>query len=103
MTALLVALGAALGAPLRYLVSRALPGVRATLLVNLVGSLLVGLVAGMAPKPFALLGIGLCGAFTTYSAFAVEVVAMPVRRGAAYAVGSVLGCTLACGLGLAIS
>ena len=81
MTALLVALGACVGAPARYLVGRALPSLPATLLVNLLGSLAVGLFAGLGPSPYALLGIGLCGAFTTYSAFAVEAVTLPRPAG----------------------
>ena len=80
-----------------------MPGAPATLIVNLLGSLLIGLFAGLAPLPYALLGIGLCGAFTTYSAFAVEVVAMPLRSALAYAGASVVGCTLACALGLALT
>ncbi len=103
MTALLVVLGAAVGAPLRYLVARPVPGVPATFIVNVLGSLLIGLFAGLAPHPYALLGIGFCGAFTTYSAFAVEVVALPARRAIPYAVGSVVGCTLACAIGLALT
>lgn len=80
MTVLLVALGAAVGAPLRYLVDRA---VRArgdpafpwgTLLVNVAGSLLLGvLVGGAPPGPVgALVGTGFCGALTTYSTFGYE-------------------------------
>ncbi len=103
MTALLVALGASVGAPARYVVGRALPSLPATLLVNLLGSFAVGLFAGLGPRPYALLGIGLCGAFTTYSAFAVEAVSLSRGRAAAYVVVSVVGCCLACGLGLALT
>src|SRR4051812_8721054 len=45
MTALLVALGACVGAPLRLLVSRAVPDENGTLVVNVLGSLLLGLFA----------------------------------------------------------
>ncbi len=101
MTALLVALGACVGAPARYLVGRALPSPQATLLVNLLGSLAIGLFAGLAPRSYALLGIGLCGSFTTCSAFAVEAVALPRLRAAAYVLVTVVGCCLTCALGLA--
>ena len=74
MTALLVALGAAVGAPARLLVSRAVPGPRGTLVVNVVGSLLLGLVAAAAPASYALVGVGFCGALTTFSTFALETV-----------------------------
>jgi len=100
MRALLVVLGAAAGAPARLLVSRAVAGVRGTLLVNVVGSLLIGLFAQLSASPYALLAVGFCGAFTTYSTFAVEAVTLPTGRSACYAVASVVLCCLACGLGL---
>lgn len=103
MTALLVAAGAAVGAPARYLVGLLLPGPRGTLLVNLLGSLLLGVFTGRSPAWYALLGTGLCGAFTTYSAFAVEAVELPARRSAAYVVGSVVGCVAAAALGLRLA
>lgn len=74
MTALLVALGAAVGAPLRWLVAQHWPGPRGTLLVNVVGSGLLGAFLGLDRSAYALLGTGFCGALTTFSAFAVEVV-----------------------------
>ena len=103
MRALLVVGGAVVGAPARLLVSRAVTGPRGTLLVNVLGSLLIGLFAGLATSPYALLGIGFCGAFTTYSTFAVETVSLPPRRGVVLAVVSVTACCLACGLGLLLT
>jgi CrcB protein len=103
VNALLVVLGAAVGAPARLLVSRAVAGERGTLVVNVVGSLLLGLFAGLASAPYALLGVGLCGAFTTYSTFAVEAGTMPRRASAAYVVTSVVLCCLACAAGLALA
>ena len=74
MTALLVALGAAVGAPLRYLAGRALPGPRGTLLVNVVGSLLLGFLVALPADGVVLagLGTGFCGALTTYSTFSLD-------------------------------
>ena len=76
MTVVLVALGAALGAPLRYAVGHLLDGRLpwGTVLVNVVGSFLLGLFSGMALSADALafVGVGFCGALTTYSAFAVQ-------------------------------
>ncbi|MCU1590804.1 MAG: chromosome condensation protein CrcB [Frankiales bacterium] len=103
MNALLVVLGAAVGAPARLLVSRAVAGERGTLVVNVVGSLLIGLFAGLATPSYALLGVGFCGAFTTYSAFAVETATMPPRGAALYVGASVVLCCLACALGLALT
>ncbi|HEX6198309.1 MAG TPA: CrcB family protein [Jiangellaceae bacterium] len=80
MTALLIGLGAAIGAPLRYLVDLAV-GRRhdsvfpwGTLVANVAGSFLAGAVlAGMADGVLrdGLL-IGFCGALTTYSTFSYE-------------------------------
>lgn len=77
MTALLVALGAAVGAPLRLLAAHHLDDdlPSGTLLVNAAGSFLLGLFAALSlsGESFALLGVGFCGAMTTYSSFAVQV------------------------------
>jgi fluoride exporter len=79
---LLVALGGALGSALRYAVSLATGPTAfpwATLLVNVLGSLAIGLVLalGLKNQAFAqqwklLLATGVCGGFTTFSAFAAE-------------------------------
>ncbi|MEU9733935.1 fluoride efflux transporter CrcB [Streptomyces sp. NPDC048002] len=80
MNWLLVALGAMVGAPLRYLTDRAVrsryTGVFpwGTLAVNVTGCLVLGLLTGAATDPQVrlLLGTGLCGALTTYSTFSHE-------------------------------
>jgi CrcB protein len=75
-----VVLGAAVGAPLRYLAGRALNRrwPTGTLLVNVAGSFLLGLVLSPdldTPQWMVSgLGTGFCGALTTYSAFALETV-----------------------------
>jgi fluoride exporter len=108
MTALLVLVGAALGAPLRYLAGHHLDGhpldgrwPHGTLLVNLVGSAVLGALAGAAVDgdALALVGIGFCGALTTCSAFAVQSVHLGRRRGTAYALVTVAGCLAAATLG----
>jgi CrcB protein len=106
VTALLVALGAALGAPARLLTGRYLDGRThwGTVLVNLLGSALLGWMVGrgVTGDPVALWGTGFCGAFTTYSAVAVQSVDRGGRGGLAYGVGSVLGCLGAAWLGYSV-
>ena len=83
MTWLAVALGAGIGAPLRYLVEVAVVarGRRAgrttsragfpwaLLVVNVAGSALAGVVASVSPMARAGVLVGFCGALTTYSGF----------------------------------
>jgi CrcB protein len=107
VTGLLVALGAAVGAPLRYLLGTWLDRRWwhwGTLLVNLVGSFVLGMLVGAAVDGgrFALLGTGFCGGLTTYSAFAVQSVqsARASRvRAAAYVVATLVGCLAMAALG----
>jgi CrcB protein len=96
MSMLLVALGAAIGAPLRLLAGHVLDRTThwGTLLANLLGSALLGWLVGhgVDGRSLALLGTGFCGAFTTYSALAVQSVNRGGLAGLVYAVGTVLGC-----------
>ena len=86
MSFLFVALGAAVGAPLRYLMDRFVqsrhdsPFPWGTLAVNVFGSLVLGLLAGATTAVYALLGTGFCGALTTYSTFGFETVRLAERR-----------------------
>ncbi|MFJ8040334.1 fluoride efflux transporter CrcB [Kitasatospora sp. NPDC096147] len=105
MNWLLVAAGALVGAPLRYLTDRGLKARYGaelpwgTFAVNVAGSLLLGLVAGACgSRGQLLLGTGLCGALTTYSTFSWETLRLAEAgpwRGAALL--NVLG-TLVAGL-----
>ncbi|WP_027342733.1 fluoride efflux transporter CrcB [Hamadaea tsunoensis] len=80
MTVLLVALGAAFGAPARYLVDRAVGPRRfpyGTMIVNVAGSFVLGWAATALDTKsgaYALVGTGFCGALTTYSTFGYETV-----------------------------
>ncbi|AZI59260.1 fluoride efflux transporter CrcB [Nakamurella antarctica] len=111
MTAYLwVALGAAVGAPTRYLTDRWMrnffPGrvPVGTLLVNIVGSFILGAVlAGPAnPTVTLLAGTGFCGALTTYSTFALENAELLATRQQRMAVMYAL-VTVVAGLGAAFA
>lgn len=105
MTVLLVALGASVGAPLRYVaghfLDRDFP--TGTLLVNVVGSFVLGLLSALALSghTMALLGVGFCGGLTTYSSFAVQTSRLGARRGTAYVVATLTLSLGACALGFA--
>ena len=78
MTVVLVFLGAALGAPCRYLLDRFVQSRHesdfpwGTMTVNVVGCFLIGFLVGTSWMP--LLGVGFCGGLTTYSTFSYETV-----------------------------
>ena len=117
-----VAIGGAAGSALRFLVTGALGG-RAgdapgfptgTLVVNVAGSLLLGVIlrhagggGGMSAEARALLGAGFCGGFTTFSAFSVETLALieggDWRRAALYAALSVALSLAAAAIGFSVS
>lgn len=97
-----VAVAAAGGAIVRSRLARF--GWRGTLAVNLAGSLLLGWLVARWPggDTLVVLGVGFCGALTTYGTFALEVVTSPPRRGAAIAVANVVGCVALASLGFAL-
>ncbi len=108
MTALLVALGAAIGAPLRYLVDQAVSRRHdsvfpwGTFVVNVAGSFLLGLLAALGLRAgapvLALAGTGFCGALTTYSTFGYETIRLLQERARLVAVLNVL-VSIGAGLG----
>lgn len=107
MTWLYVALGAAVGAPLRYVAQQLLDGTlpHGTILVNWVGALLLGWFSGLAlgGHAMALLGTGFCGALTTYSSFMVQTHDRGVRLGAANMLLTVPPALLLCFAGFALA
>ncbi|BCJ30053.1 fluoride efflux transporter CrcB [Actinocatenispora sera] len=112
MTLVLIAIGAAVGAPARYLVDRCVQSRHdsvfpwGTFTVNMLGSFLLGLVVGgagaISPGVTALLGTGLCGALTTYSTFSYETLRLLSTGGRSLAVLNVVA-SLAGGLGAAFA
>lgn len=116
----LVMLGGAIGAGARHLTGRATlalwgPGFPwGTLIVNLAGGLAMGLLAGwLAARASGdealryLLGVGVLGGYTTFSAFSLETTTMLQRgdHGVAllYILASVIGSILALFAGLQIA
>lgn len=107
MTVMWVALGASVGAVTRYvlahLLDRRLPS--GTILANLVGSFVLGLLTGAAlsPETMTLLGVGLCGSLTTYSAFVVQTHDRGPRLGLLNVVLTVPLAVAACASGFALT
>lgn len=115
---LFVGLGGAAGAVCRYLVGM-LPVLQrgafplATLVINLLGSFLIGLIAqrasgpaGLDPNLVLFLKVGFCGGFTTFSTFSLESLTLleEGRLGlfALYAVLSLALCIAGAALGKAV-
>lgn len=108
MSVLLVAVGAALGAPARYLTDRLLQGRHnsrfpwGTFAANVAGCALLGFLAALPARSglMALAGTGFCGALTTYSTFGYETVQL-VRSGARTVALLNLGASVLAGFGAA--
>lgn len=108
MTLVAIVIGAAVGAPARYLLDRAVQSRHesafpwGTFSVNVLGSFLLGLLAGLSLNDslMSLLGTGFCGAFTTYSTFGYETVRLVQEGARPLALLNVLA-SVACGLGAA--
>jgi len=110
MRFLLVAIGGALGAPLRYLIDRTVQAHHdttfpwGTFAANVTGSMILGVVAGAALSGAAsqhiqdVLGTGLCGALTTYSTFSYETLSLAEAGARFFAVANVAASVIA-GLG----
>lgn len=118
MAYLTVMAGGAAGAGLRYGVGQALSARLGTgfpwgtMAVNLIGGLAMGLLAGWLARgggePWRLLlGVGVLGGFTTFSAFGLDTMLL-IERGqaglaAAYVLASVIGAVGLTALGLAMA
>ena len=76
--ALLIAFGAAFGAPLRYVIDGKVKSIHKSLIpletlgINTVGSFILGLMINSHGNWQLIIGTGFAGAFTTWSTFAIE-------------------------------
>lgn len=104
---LLMALAGGLGAVCRFVVDSELRARTSTsvpvgtLVVNLAGSLLLGMLAatlnhGMDPDLRLVLGAGFCGGFTTFSTASLEVVRLVLAGRPGLALGYLVGGAAAC-------
>jgi CrcB protein len=114
-----IAVAGAVGAPVRYVVDRfvqsrvsgAFP--LGTFVVNVTGSVILGFTVGLGlyhafpATPAAILGSGFCGAYTTFSTFTYETLALTEDRAPGAAIANVLSSAvvpaLAAGAGLALA
>lgn len=103
-SALLVGAGGSLGAISRYIISTAIGSPNGITAVNIVGSAGLGVLmaqvtkGGVSPEMALILGIGFLGAFTTMSAFSMDMVNM-INTGAwAKAIGYFLANAVGCPL-----
>ena len=108
---LAVGAGSFIGGAARYLVSLAMKGIGkgypwATLAVNLVGCLMIGLLWGLLSRNAAentswglFLTVGLCGGFTTFSTFSKEALAM-LQTGQMWGFASYIAISVLAGIAL---
>lgn len=109
-----VCLGAAFGAPCRYLVDRFVQSRHdavmpwGTLIVNVIGSFVLGFITGLAAghavseQVMTTIGAGFCGALTTYSTFSYETLRL-YEDGARLYAGANVVLTLAAGLAAVVA
>jgi len=119
---LLVGLGGAIGSISRYYLAFVIAGVTGpgfpfgTVLINILGSFVIGWFAdftaayGRMPasdSARAFVMAGICGGFTTFSAFSLQTIELlragQIGRAAINVVGSVLLCLLATALGMRLA
>jgi CrcB protein len=106
----LVAAGGAVGSLARWALAETMPAPWGTATVNVVGCLLIGVLAGWLfvrhPRLRLLLGVGLLGGFTTFSTHLLDahdlVAAGDAARAAAYVGGTLVACVAAAAAGLVV-
>lgn len=119
MLVALLLVGGAIGAPARYVLDGAVQDrvggsfPWGTFVVNVSGSLVLGVVTGLAlyhglgDLPRVAVGTGFCGAYTTFSTYSFETMRLleegAIRAAVGHALGSIALGLLAAALGLALA
>ena len=108
MIVLWVACGAAVGAPARYVIERAVRSRNphqlplGTLTVNLIACFVLGIMTGLgksaSPAIDALVGTGFCATLSTYSAFGFETMRLNVSSRSTAITYVVVSVVAGCGL-----
>ena len=103
-------LAAALGGFIRFALEYYLPPVgksafpRATLIVNVIGAFLLGVVLALPGEWQVIFGVGLCGALTTFSGVSLQLhrrlKSQAVRPALVYAFTLIIGGVIAAGFGI---
>ena len=101
MRVLFVILGAAIGAPARFIIDQSLRRFSnapwGTFTANVLGSFVIGLTWGATVNTTALIAIGFAGAFTTWSTFMLDIYLAIQRKSFTTAIINYIG-TLMLGL-----
>ena len=99
-TLALVGIGGAFGALARYALIRSIPSQKfpiGTFLVNVIGSFILGAFtfSNSSSSVLLIVGVGICGSFTTFSTFSLETIRLIEEENLLYAIINSIGTLIA--------